>query len=85
MSDVGVDLRRQELYYIQGCQITAFLRPNLQQCSLFFFVLAFCFLCSLDYTNDDLPQKCSDLATLIILQVMRYSSPPPVQKLINQY
>ena len=41
----------------QGCQITAFLRPNLQQCSLFFFVLAFCFLCLLDYTNDDLASK----------------------------
>ena len=41
----------------QGCQITAFLRPNLQQCSLFFFVLGFCFLCLLDYTNDDLASK----------------------------
>ena len=41
----------------QGCQITAFLGPNLQQCSLFFFVLGFCFLCLLDYTNDDLASK----------------------------
>ena len=42
---------------LQGCQITAFLRPNLQQCSLFLFVLGFCFLCLLDYTNDDLASK----------------------------
>ena len=31
----------------QGCQITAFLRPNLQQCSLFFFVLGFVYLTTL--------------------------------------
>ena len=30
---------------------------NLQQCSLFFFVFAFCFLCLLDDTNDDLAPK----------------------------
>ena len=61
---------RRAGYATQGCQITAFLRPNLQQCSLFFFVLGFCFLCLLDYIIMTIwPQKCSDLATLSPLAI----------------
>ena len=41
---------------LPGCQITAFLEPNLQR-SLFCFVFTFCFLCLLDDTNDDLAPK----------------------------
>ena len=57
IDEFNVVRQQPEIARNQGCQITAFLEPNLQQCSLFSFVFAFCFLCLLEDAKDDLAPK----------------------------
>ena len=48
---------KTDCHYYQGCRVIAFLEPYLQQRSLLSFVFAFCFLCLLNNTTDNLALK----------------------------
>ena len=50
--------------HIRVARLLHFWSQTLKQCSLFFFVFAFCFLCLLTKLMTIWLQKCSDLATL---------------------